>query len=86
MKGHINGKPISCMMVDGGAIVNLMSYSLFKKLVGSDDELINTNMTISGVGGGKPMGAKASSLWSSSLGARRWLCHSSSLRHKVTSA
>jgi hypothetical protein len=50
MKGHINGKPISRMLVDGGAIVNLMSYSLFKKLGGSDEELIKTNMTISGVG------------------------------------
>jgi hypothetical protein len=27
MKGYINGKPISWMLVDGGAIVNLMSYS-----------------------------------------------------------
>jgi hypothetical protein len=58
MKGHINGKPISRMLVDEGAIVNLMSYSLFKKLEGSDEELIKTNMTISGVGGGEPMGAK----------------------------
>jgi hypothetical protein len=58
MKGHINGKPISRMLVDGGAIVNLMPYSLFKKLGGSDDELIKTNMTISGVGGGEPMGAE----------------------------
>jgi hypothetical protein len=58
MKGHINGKPISRMLVDGRAIVNLMPYSLFKKLGGSDDELIKTNMTISGVGGGEPMGAK----------------------------
>jgi hypothetical protein len=58
MKGHINGKPISRMLVDGGAIVNLMSYSLFKKLGGSDDEPIKTNMTVSGVGGGEPMGAK----------------------------
>jgi hypothetical protein len=49
MKGHINGKPISRMLVDGGAIVNLMLYSLFKKLGGSDDELIKTNMTVSGV-------------------------------------
>jgi hypothetical protein len=32
MKGHINGKPISRMLVDGDAIVNLMSYSLYKKL------------------------------------------------------
>jgi hypothetical protein len=58
MKGHINGKPISRMLVDEGAIVNLMSYSLLKKLGGSDEELIKTNMTVSGVGGGEPMGAK----------------------------
>jgi hypothetical protein len=58
MKGHINGKPISRMLVDGGEIVNLMLYSLFKKLRGSDDELVKTNMTVSGVGGGEPMGAK----------------------------
>jgi hypothetical protein len=58
MKGHINGKPISHMLVNGGAIVNLMPYSLFKKLGGSDDELIKTNMTVSGVGRGEPMGAK----------------------------
>jgi hypothetical protein len=58
MKGHINGKPISRMLVDGGSIVNLMPYSLFKKLGGSDDELIKTNMTVSGVRGGEPMGAK----------------------------
>jgi hypothetical protein len=58
MKGHTNGKPISWMLVDGGAIVNLMSYSLFKKLGGSDEELIKTNMTVSGAGGGEPMGAK----------------------------
>jgi hypothetical protein len=58
MKGHINGKPISRMLVDGGAIVNLMSYSLFKKLGGLDEELIKTNMTVSGVGGGEPTGAK----------------------------
>jgi hypothetical protein len=58
MKGHINGKPISRMLVDGGAIVNLMPYSLFKKLGGSDDELIKTNMTVSGIRGGELMGAK----------------------------
>jgi hypothetical protein len=58
IKGHINGKPISRMLVDGGAIVNLILYSLFKKLGGSDEELIKTNITVSGVGGGEPMGAK----------------------------
>ena len=28
MRGHINGKPVSRMLVDSGAIVNLMPYSL----------------------------------------------------------
>jgi hypothetical protein len=37
MKGYINGKPISRMLVDVGVIVNLMLYSLFKKLRGSDE-------------------------------------------------
>jgi hypothetical protein len=58
MKGQINGKPISQTLVDGGAIVNLMPYSLFKNLGGSDEELIKTNMTVNRVGGGEPMGAK----------------------------
>jgi hypothetical protein len=31
MKGHINGKPISRMLVDGGAIVNLISYYLYSR-------------------------------------------------------
>ena len=46
------------MLVDGGAIVNLMHYSLYKKLGGKDEELIKTNMMVSGVGGGDPIGAK----------------------------
>jgi len=58
MRGHLNGKPISRMLVDGGAIVNLMPYSLYKKLGRKDEELIKTNMTVSGVGGGDPIGAK----------------------------
>ena len=52
MRGHINGKPVSRMLVDTSAIVNLMPYSLYKKLGGMDEELIKTNMTVSGVGGG----------------------------------
>ena len=35
-----------------------MPYSLFMKLGVPDEELIKTNMTISGVGGGEPMSAK----------------------------
>jgi hypothetical protein len=50
MREHVNGKPISRMLVDGGAIVNLMPYSLYKMLGGKDEKLIKTNMTVSGVG------------------------------------
>ena len=34
LRGHINGKLVTRMLVDGGAIVNLMPYSLYKKLGG----------------------------------------------------
>jgi hypothetical protein len=57
IQGHINGKPISKMLVDGGAAVNLMSYSVFKKLGREDDELVKTNVTLNGVGG-NPMEAR----------------------------
>jgi hypothetical protein len=48
---HINGRPISRMLVDGGIAINLMSYSVFRKLGREDNELVKTNMTLNGVGG-----------------------------------
>jgi hypothetical protein len=48
--GHIDGIPIAKMLVDGGAAVNLMPYSLYRKLCKQDDELVKTNMPLSGVG------------------------------------
>jgi hypothetical protein len=51
--GHIDGKPVSKMLVDGGAAVNLMSYSIFKKLRREDDELVKTNLMLNGVGATK---------------------------------
>jgi hypothetical protein len=50
VRGHIDGIPIAKMLVDGGATVNLMPYSLYRKLRKQDDELVKTNMTLSGVG------------------------------------
>ena len=44
LKGHINGSPVARMLVDGGAVVNLMPYSVFKKLGLRVEELIKTNM------------------------------------------
>jgi hypothetical protein len=50
VRGHIDGIPIAKMLVDGGVAVNLMPYSLYRKLGKQDDELVKTNMTLSGVG------------------------------------
>ena len=64
VRGHINRKPVSRMLVDSGAIVNLMPYSLYKKLGGTDEELIKTNMTVSGIGGGDPIVPRGLLQWS----------------------
>jgi hypothetical protein len=58
IKGHINGTPVHGMLVDSGAIVNVMPYQLYKKLGGTDDELVKTNMMITGVGGRAPIPAR----------------------------
>ena len=51
VKGYINGKLVNNMLVDNGAMVNLMQYSLYKKLGRSDKEHIKTKRTVIGVGG-----------------------------------
>jgi hypothetical protein len=51
VRGHIDGRPISRMLVDGGTAVNLMLYSVFKKLGRENGELVKTNQTLNGVGG-----------------------------------
>jgi hypothetical protein len=45
------------MLVDSGAAINLMLYSVFKKLGREDDELMKTNLMLNGVGG-NPMEAR----------------------------
>jgi hypothetical protein len=37
------------MLIDGGAVINLMSYSIFKKLGREDNELMKTNLMLNGV-------------------------------------
>jgi len=53
VKGFINGKLVNNMLVDNGTTVNLMTYSLYKKLGGSDEELIKTKRMVKGIGGEK---------------------------------
>jgi hypothetical protein len=57
VKGFVNGKSISKMLVDGGAAVNLMPYATFKKLGKNSDDLIKTNMVLKD-SGGNPSEAK----------------------------
>jgi hypothetical protein len=45
------------MLIDGDAVVNLMSYSIFKKLGREDDELMKINLMLNGVGS-NPMEAQ----------------------------
>jgi hypothetical protein len=60
VRGHIDGILIAKMLVDGGGVVavNLMPYSLYRKLGKQDDELVKTNMTLSRVGTDSSIKAK----------------------------
>jgi hypothetical protein len=52
VRGHIDGRSIFRMLIDGGTVVNLMSYSIFKKFGREDDELVKTNLMLKSIGGG----------------------------------
>jgi hypothetical protein len=51
IKGHIDGKPMDRILVDGGADGNIMPLSVFSKLNRKESELIKTNMEIRGFSG-----------------------------------
>ena len=50
MKGFVDGKPMSKMLVDGGASINLMPYTTFHKLGKEPGDLIETNMMLKDFG------------------------------------
>jgi hypothetical protein len=56
--GLLNGMLVAHMLVDGGAAMNAMHYSTFKKLGKTDAELVKMNMTFTGIGGDGPIGPK----------------------------
>jgi hypothetical protein len=51
LKGYINGHPINKMLVDTGAAVNIMPYSVLRRLGCSAEDLIKTNVTLSDFNG-----------------------------------
>jgi hypothetical protein len=48
IRGHLDGTPIRHMLIDGGASVNILSLSLFKKLGHIKGDLKHTNLSLSG--------------------------------------
>ena len=46
LKGFVNGKPITKMVVDGGATVNIMPYVMLHKLGKSSDDLTKIDMML----------------------------------------
>jgi hypothetical protein len=51
LKGYINGHPVNKMLVDTGAAVNIMPYSVLHQLGRSAEDLIKTNVTLSDFNG-----------------------------------
>jgi hypothetical protein len=57
IKGHIDGTPVGCIIIDGGASVSIMPVALFEKLGCREGDLRRTNMSLSGFSG-EPAEAK----------------------------
>ena len=51
MKGFVDGKPMTKMLVDGGVVVNLMPYTTFFKLGKGPGHLLKTDMMLKDFGG-----------------------------------
>ena len=46
MKGFVDGMPMNKMLVDGGASINLMPYTTFRKLGKGPEDLLETDMML----------------------------------------
>jgi hypothetical protein len=51
LKGYINGHPVNKVLVDTGAAVNIMPYSVLHRLGCSAEDLIKTNVALSDFNG-----------------------------------
>jgi hypothetical protein len=51
LKGYINDHPVNKMLVDTGTAVNIISYSVLRRLGCSAEDLIKTNITLSNFNG-----------------------------------
>ena len=46
VKGRVDGQPMSKILVDGGAAINIMSYAVYRKLGKGDQDLTKTDMML----------------------------------------
>ena len=46
VKGRVDGQPISNILIDGGAAVNIMPYAVYRKLSKGDQDLTKTDMML----------------------------------------
>jgi hypothetical protein len=51
LRGHVNGKPLTKMFVDGGAAVNVMPYTTFRKLGIGPGDLMPTSIVLNDFAG-----------------------------------
>ena len=46
VKGRVDGQPISKVLIDGGVVVNIMPYVMYRKLGKGDQDLTKTDMML----------------------------------------
>ena len=46
VKGRVDGQPMSKILVDGGAAINIMPYTVYRKLGKGDQDLTKTDMML----------------------------------------
>ena len=46
LKGYINGKPVNRMIVDTGTVVNLLPYTVCRKIGRTKEDLVKTNVVL----------------------------------------
>jgi hypothetical protein len=51
IRGHLDGTPIGHMLIDGGASINILSLSMFKKLSHVEGDFKCTNLSLRGFTG-----------------------------------
>jgi len=46
IKGRVDGQPVSKILIDGGATINIMPYVIYRKLGKGDQDLTKTDMML----------------------------------------